>query len=105
MGARGYGGSRPIAFRQRGVRLQVAGVARLAATADGRAILEVAGQPVFELNRVAASIWAKLAAGLSIQDINGQIVAEFGAPEERVACDVEKFIEVLKVRLLIYNDK
>jgi len=72
--------------------------------ADGKAILEVAGQPVFELNRVAASIWAKLVAGLSIQHIKGQIVTEFGAPEEGVATDVAKFIEVLKDRLLIYDD-
>src|SRR5229473_2273069 len=78
---------RRIAFRQRGVGLQVAGVARLATTVDGKAILEIAGQPVFELNRVAVSIWTKLAAGLSLQEINGQIAKEFGVPEERVASD------------------
>ena len=65
--------------------------------------MEVAGQPVFGMNRVAVSIWRKLAAGLSIQEINGQIAKEFGVPEERVASDVEKFIEVLKDRLLIYD--
>jgi len=84
--------------------MQVAEVARVADTADGRAVLEVAGQPVFEMNRVAVSIWNKLVVRLSIQEIIGQIAVEFGAPEERVAKDVAKFIEVLKDRLLIYDD-
>ena len=83
--------------------MQVADVARLANTADGRAILEVAGQPVFELNRVAVSIWNMLAARLSTQEIIAQIATEFQAPEERVAKDVAQFIEVLKDRLLIYD--
>ena len=84
--------------------MQLAEVARLSTTADGRTILEVAGQPVFGMNPVAVSIWTKLAAGLSIQEINGQIVKEFGVPEERVARDVAEFIEVLKDRLLVYDD-
>jgi len=84
--------------------LQLAEVARLSTTTDGRTILEVAGQPVFGMNRVAVSIWMKLAAGLSVQEINGQIAKEFGVPEKRVACDVTKFIEVLKDRLLVYDD-
>jgi len=84
--------------------LQVVGVARLATTADGKTILEVAGQPVFGMNRVAVSIWTKLAAGLSIQDINREIAAEFAAPEERVAQDVAHFLEILKDQLLVYDD-
>jgi len=56
------------------------------------------------MNRVAVSIWTKLAAGLSIQEINGQIAKEFGVSEERVASDVGKFIEVLRDRLLVYDD-
>ena len=83
--------------------MQVAEVAQLTDTADGRAILEVAGQPAFELNRVAVSIWNKLAARLSTQEIIAQIATEFQAPEERVAKDVAQFIEVLKDRLLIYD--
>jgi len=56
------------------------------------------------MNRVAVSIWTKLSAGLSIQEITCRIAEEFGVPEERVASDVAKFIEVLKDRLLIYDD-
>ena len=84
--------------------MQVAEVARLAETADGKAVLEVAGQPVFELNRVAVSIWNKLAAQLSIQEIIDQIAVEFGASEELVARDVARFVEVLRDRLLVYDD-
>lgn len=91
-------------FAVGGVSLRLSGVARLSATADGRTILEVAGQPAFELNRVAVGIWTKLATGLSIQEITGQIAAEFGAPEERAARDVATFIELLKDRFLIYDD-
>ena len=84
--------------------MQLAEVARLATTTDGRTILEVAGQPVFGMNLVAVSIWTKLAAGLSIQEINAQIAEEFGVSEERVTSDVAKFIDVLKDRLLVYDD-
>jgi Coenzyme PQQ synthesis protein D (PqqD) len=84
--------------------IQVADVARLVDTADGKAILEVAGRAVFELNRVAVSIWNKLAARLSIQEIVSQIALEFKAPEDRVAKDVAQFIELLKDRLLVYDD-
>ena len=105
LGVYGGGGDlRLISFRQRGVILQLAELARLSTTTDGRTILEVAGQPAFGINRVAVSIWTKLAAGLSIQEVNGQIAKEFGVPEERVATDVAKFIEVLKDRLLVYDD-
>src|SRR5438128_1592495 len=80
----------------RGVILQVAEVARLSTTTDGGTILEVAGQPVFGMNRVAVSIWTKLAAGLSIQEVTCQIAKEYDVREERVASDIAKFIEVLK---------
>ena len=61
--------------------MELAEVARLGTTVDGRTIVEVAGQPAFG------------------------IVKEFGIREERVASDVAKFIEALKDRLLAYDDK
>jgi len=84
--------------------MQTAEVARLTTRSDGRAVLEVAGRAVFELNQVGARIWTKLSSGLSVQEINRQIAAEFGAPKERVESDVAKFVEVLKDRLLIYDE-
>ncbi|PYU09239.1 MAG: hypothetical protein DMG37_23925 [Acidobacteria bacterium] len=84
--------------------MQTAEVARLTTKPDGKAVLEVAGQPVFELNRVGASIWTKLSSGLSVEEINRQIAEEFGAPKERVESDVAKFVEVLRDRLLLYDE-
>jgi len=86
------------------VPLQISGVAQVGTTPDGKTILNVAGRPTFELNGVAANIWAKLVAGLSAQEIESQLIAEYGAPEELVARDVTKFIKKLKDRLLIYDD-
>jgi len=86
------------------VRLQISGVARVGTTLDGKTILEVAGRPTFELNSVAATIWAKLVAGSSPEEIKSQLIAEYGAPEELVARDVAKFIKKLKDHLLVYDD-
>jgi hypothetical protein len=84
--------------------MQVSGVARVSTTSDGKAVMEVAGRPTFELNRVAMSIWSKLVAGHSPQDISAQIAKEFGVPEELTAKDVTRFIDQLKRHLLIYDD-
>ncbi len=84
--------------------MQVSGVARLVSKADGKAILEVAGRPIFELNQVAGIIWEKLAAGFSTQEIVAQIVARFNVPEKQVADDVSDCIELLKQHLLVYDE-
>jgi Coenzyme PQQ synthesis protein D (PqqD) len=64
-------------------------------------MLEVGGNPLFELNPVAAIIWAKLSDGLSPQEITGQLVVQFGVPEERVTSDVTNFVQLLQRHLLI----
>ena len=87
-----------------GRTLQVSGVARVSTTSDGKAVMEVAGRPTFELNRVAMSIWTKLVAGHSPQEISFEIAKEFAAPEELAAKDVTRFIEQLKQHLLVYDD-
>jgi hypothetical protein len=84
--------------------MQVSGVARVATTSDGKTVMEVAGRPTFELNHVALSIWMKLVAGQSPDQISAQIAKEFSAPEELTAKDVSRFIEKLKRHLLIYDD-
>lgn len=84
--------------------MQVSGVARVSATPDGKAVMEVAGRPTFEMNKVATSIWGKLVAGHSPQEISSQIAKEFGVPEELTAKDVARFIDQLKRHLLIYDD-
>jgi hypothetical protein len=85
--------------------MQVSGVARISATPDGKAVMEVAGRPAFEMNKVAMSIWTKLVAGYSPQEISSQIAKEFGVSEELTTKDVARFIKQLKRHLLIYDDK
>lgn len=84
--------------------MQVSGVAKVATTADGKTVLEVAGRPAFELNRVALSIWTMLEAGRSPEEISSQISSEFKAPGEIAARDVTRFIQKLKEHLLIYDE-
>lgn len=84
--------------------MQVSGVARVSATPEGKAVMEVAGRPAFEMNNVAISIWTKLVAGHSPQEISSQIAKEFGVSEELTAKDVARFIKQLKRHLLVYDD-
>ncbi len=79
-------------------------VVRAVPASNGKTRLEVAGISSFELNPVAATIWAKLAEGLSTQEIINHLVGKLGVPEERISSDVVNFIEVLKENLLISDD-
>jgi len=79
-------------------------ISKIATTADGKTVLEVAGRPAFELNRVALSIWTSLEAGQSPEEISSQIASEFKAPGELAARDVTRFIKKLKDNLLVYDE-
>jgi hypothetical protein len=85
--------------------MKVSGVARLVSTSAGKAQLEVAGRPMFELNPVAAFIWQQLASNLSADMIVLQLVALFGASQEQAKRDVMTFIEILKKHWLVYDDE
>ena len=84
--------------------MKVSAVAQLMSQPGGRATLEVAGRPMFELNPVAALIWENLAVGLPTQEIIGQLAGRFNIPEERAASDVTKFINLLAQHLLLVDD-
>ncbi len=84
--------------------MQVSGVALLVSNSEGKAILEVAGRPLFELNPVGAIIWEKLATGLPPREIIAQFVTRFGISEEQAAADVTNFIELLRQHFLVYDD-
>ena len=88
----------------RSARMKVATVVRAVPASNGKTRLEVAGSPSFEMNSVAATIWGKLAEGLSTQEIIDHLAGEFRVPEERISRDVVNFIEVLKENLLISDD-
>ena len=84
--------------------MKMSGVAHLVSRPDGKARLEVAGRPMFELNSVAAIIWKQLAAGLSSQEIIGQLVARFDVSEQRAANDVTQFVNFFTEHLLLFDD-
>jgi len=84
--------------------MKVSGVAYLVSQPGGKATLEVAGRPMFELNPVAALIWESLAVGLPSQEIISQLARRFDIPEERAAGDVAKFITLLTQHLLLVDD-
>jgi len=84
--------------------MKVSGVARLVSSPDGKARLEVAGRPMFELNSVATTIWEHLQAGLSTQEIISKLVAQFDVSEQRAAHDVTKFVKLLTHHLLVFDD-
>jgi hypothetical protein len=83
------------------VNMKVSGVARLVSGSAGKAQLEVAGRPMFELNPIAAFIWQQLASNLSTDMIVGQLVGMFGTSEEQAKRDVANFIEILKKHWLV----
>jgi len=84
--------------------MKVSGVALLVSQPGGKAMLEVAGRPMFELNTVAALIWESLAVGLPTEQIIGQLAGRFNIPEERAASDVMNFIKLLTQHLLLVDD-
>jgi len=85
--------------------MKVSGGARLVSSSTGKAQLEVAGRPMFELNPVAAFIWQQLASNLSPDMIVVQLVALFGASQEQAKRDITNFIEILKKHWLVYEDE
>jgi len=84
--------------------MQISSVVRAVTTADGKAMLEVAGRPFLELNSVAAAIWTELSDGASAQEIIARIKKRFEAPEERVVRDVNSFVELLKQNHLVKDN-
>ncbi len=84
--------------------MKVSGVAFLVSQPGGKATLEVAGRPMFELNPVAVLIWENLAVGLPTHEIIAQLAGRYNIPEERAASDVTRFIDLLAHHLLLVDD-
>src|SRR5438477_362655 len=84
--------------------MQVSSIARAVSTPESKALLEIAGRPLFQLNSVSAAIWAKLAEGRSTQQIIRQIAAQFNVSVERVTNDVNGFVETLRQNDLAKDD-
>ena len=76
--------------------MQISHIARAVANPDGNATLMVAGSPAFQLNPVASAIWANLTEGLSIDEVISRLAGEFSVSKQRLANDVNGFVELLK---------
>jgi hypothetical protein len=85
--------------------MKVSGAARLVSSSAGKAQLEVAGRPMFDLNPVAAFIWQQLASNVPAELIIGQLRPLFGVSHEQAKRDVANFIEILKKHWLVYDDE
>jgi hypothetical protein len=85
--------------------MRVSVAARFVSGPTGKAQLEVAGRPMFELNAVAAFIWQQLASNSSADMIVTQLVASFGASQEQARHDVTNFIEILKKQWLVFDEE
>lgn len=76
--------------------MQISHVARVVSNPEGKATLLVAGSPAFQLNPVAAAIWANLKEGLSPEEVVARLAGEFSVSKQRLANDVNGFVELLK---------
>lgn len=81
--------------------MEISTLVRAVTTPGGKAVLEVAGEPFFEMNSVAAAIWSELTQGASPQQVIGRLTKRFDAPEEQVAKDVHSLVEILKENHLV----
>ena len=72
---------------------------------EGEAVLlDFASGRYFGLNAVGTRVWTMLAAGSSVADAVSAVAAEFDAPREEVARDVDELIAELVSRgLLVVN--
>ena len=69
---------------------------------DGEAVLlDFASGRYFGLNAVATRVWTMLAAGSSVADAVSAVAAEFDAPREEVARDVDALVADLVSRGLL----
>jgi len=84
--------------------MKISNVARLVSGSAGKAQLEVAGHPMFQLNAAATFIWHQLASNSSPDMIVAPLVASFGASEEQARKDVTNFIEILKKHWLVFDE-
>lgn len=84
--------------------MQVSIIARAVPSTGGKALLEVAGRPLFEMNSVSIAIWTMLTEGFSTEQIISQLTGQFKVPAERLTSDVHAFVETLKQTDLVKED-
>jgi hypothetical protein len=62
---------------------------------DGAILMDMASGDCFELNRIGAEIWRRLAAGESATQLVASVAASYGLPPATVEPDVRGLLEEL----------
>jgi hypothetical protein len=69
--------------------------------AEGSALLNLKTYVYYSLNEVGAFVWALLAEPMSFDDLVERVAAEFDAPRERIAQDLERLVAQLDAAGLV----
>lgn len=64
-------------------------------------ILDTATARYLTLNATGARLWADLAAGTTVDGLQGLLQSEFGAPPEEAERDVQEFLDSLRALSLL----
>jgi hypothetical protein len=70
-------------------------------TEDGAVILDIEHDVIFTLNPIGGYVWAKLAAGCTLDQIIAYLVAESGIDITTAERDVRTFVDTLIQQQLI----
>lgn len=62
---------------------------------EGLVLLHISNGMFYQANQVGARIWAKLTAGIRLDEVTKQIAGEFDVPETTVAADAFEFVNSL----------
>jgi hypothetical protein len=72
-------------------------------TDEGVTVLDVRTARYLQLNRSGATLWERLSAGATLDELADSLCARFGIDVERARADAEEFVNVLRERDLLVN--
>jgi hypothetical protein len=72
-----------------------------ATTDEGVTVLDVRTARYLQLNRSGATLWERLSAGASLDELAEALCARFGIDVERARADAGDFVKVLRERDLL----
>jgi len=64
-------------------------------TNDGAILMDMASGDCFELNRIGAEIWSRVAAGEALAELVARMAATYGLPPAAVEADVRSLLAEL----------
>lgn len=72
--------------------------------ADTTILMDLHSGRYYSLNPVGALVWSAFAGGASVDEVKARVQAEFDAPPEQLARDVEAFVKTLRDAKLVRRD-